>query len=452
MSKPNIPRCVIVDQSDYTFYYPRLKQGDTSPEKSTAGRSPGQEAESAEQGITKDAIIDAAKRCVGQSDPYTNSFNCSLGGADSGEHIEDARLLAASCFQGRLWSITVRSKKDNRTATRKPQQRPWNIDSKYSPSPEYEEDKALFSVKDVCEILKGLLFPESEQSPQGAIIVMGATASAKSQITRGLIHGYMADSVAEYQNGRRKRKPHLVTVEDPIEEWFLPTTSGEAPPTAAGSSHGVADCFEPIRLESLAGGGSFDHWPVDYTPRELKVDVEDVPKALLDALRQTPSAVFVSEIRDDGWKSFMDFAGTGHLVFATGHAGSLAEAMRKILKALDAKTPADRAEVAERILGLIHVRREVMSYEESGSPMECPALTVTLWRRMGAGKQGFISDGLAALAPQAGALQDMSAFGRHWFSIRMLERESGRGDVRARRERCRAQLLRKTRELDLEGL
>lgn len=453
MSKLKVPNRVILHQSDYTFYYPRPEQAPNPPDSSD--RQVGSDEPA-------DNILDAAQRATGGREPYTSSFSYTLESEDSKEHIRDGRLMAVSCFRAGYWSITVRSKNANRKIKPKPSgkknrktnpelsaRKTWNVESGYNPSTKYYED-ALFSVKDICEVLKKLLF-DSEEASQGAIIVTGATASAKSQITMGLIHDYMVNCVNQYKRGKLKRKPHLVTIEDPIEEWFVPPVSDKTKRQGGQVSDKKSDHFE-IEDYLKRKKGPFADWSVDYTPRELKVDVKSVSKALTDALRQTPSAVFISEIRKDGWKDLLNFAGTGHLVFATGHAGSLAEAMRKILKEMDAATPAARAEVAERILGLIHVRREVLIYDDAGEPKEYPALMVTLWRRIGAGKHGFISDGLAALSPQAPESEGMSAFGRHWFAQTLLDEPCKDIKAKRRRKKCKDTLLRRGRELDLEGL
>lgn len=446
MAKTGIPHCVVIDQDDYTFYYPRHFPKPKPAESTRSKDSAGRRSKTVEHAPSKDGVINAVEKSSGTPNPYTNSLNYSLEGKDDSERVEGARLLAASCFQGNFWSLTVRSQK--RTGAVEPDRKAWNIKSGYKPSKKYKEN-ALFSVRNICEVIRKLLF--ASPSPQGAVIITGATASAKSKITMGLIHDHLSRCVREYKAGKGKRKPHLVTVEDPIEEWFVPTKLYDKDAAAGSASPTSARRAQPVMLETPFESRSFPELPIDYTPRELNVDVGSVSEALTDALRQTPSAVFISEIRDDGWKSLMDFAGTGHLVFATGHAGSLAEAMRKILKALEAETPADRAEVAERILGLIHVRRETVSCKEAGKTIECPALTVTLWRRMGVGKQSFISDGLAALTPQAGDEDAMSSYGRLWLTDKLLESRCDKV-TKARRELCRDDLLRRARELDLEGL
>jgi hypothetical protein len=438
-----ISNCFIVNEPDYTFYH-RREQG-----------SPKQIAERAEgcssKEYAKNALVDANRERI---KPTSNveptdkieaaanvrglelrkpSYSFSYGLADQEMHrIDNARLLACSCFGGKLWSVTVRSKSKDRKgfdgihATSPSPSPPPKCDSPDAAIAESEyraedtpEGLALFSIKNLCDQIAGLLF-EEDRAAQGAVIVTGATDSAKSLITKGLIYYRLENCLSKYAQRLAKRRPHLVTVEDPIEGLLLP---------------GV-DKF---------GEGSFGgEWPVDYTPRELGVDVKTVSDALRDALRQTPSAVFISEIREDiGWRKLMEFAGTGHLVFTTAHAGSLAEAMGKVLKAVGAKTPADRAAVAERIHGLVHLRREVIG--------SSPALIPALWRHKGGGRHALVSDGLSAVTPGGWDRARDSCFGRLWFASELLKEECQNKDVKERRVALGNELLRRAREMDLEG-
>lgn len=96
---------------------------------------------------------------------------------------------------------------------------------------------------------------------------------------------------------------------------------------------------------------------VDYTPREKGKDAMSIKEAVMNALRQTPKVLFVGETREIGdWSRLLDFAGTGHLVVTTAHAGSLVEAMANLLRAVEARRPTKRSEVADRTLALIHLR------------------------------------------------------------------------------------------------
>jgi len=450
LSNTIISECVILNEDDYTFYRPRKVQTN-NPNEKTGENTPnlslhndtGQSIEAMPPIFLENDVdmavpdssekneddIDVAALTSGEkSRALSYGLSCTLQGTQDSEEIKeikDARLLASSCFKGRLWSLTVRSKENNRPTQSKeekqsnstPELRHFSGLSKYQASNK-SNDITPFSIKDICESLKTLLFGNDELQAHGAVIVTGATASGKSQITMGLIHDYLLRCANEYMSKPQKRKPHLVTVEDPIEDWFLPTLPNQ-----------------------FALPASLAKWSVDYTPRQIGTDVESVSLALRDALRQTPSAVFISEIRDDrGWKDMMDFAGTGHLVFATGHAGCLTEAMGKILKALEAKTPADRAVIAERILGLVHVRRVVLE-------SEAVLLMPSLWRRQGAGKQSFISDGLSALAPQTGKEKDISAFGRLWFTKNIMEQCKDEEIKKKHQDNAYMQ----ARKLDLEG-
>jgi Tfp pilus assembly pilus retraction ATPase PilT len=85
---------------------------------------------------------------------------------------------------------------------------------------------------------------------------------------------------------------------------------------------------------------------LDYTPRELgsKKDVRSLAQALLkDALRQTPSVVYVGELREEHHlETALNFARTGHLIVSTTHAGSLVEAMGRAFAAMKVKTAEDR--------------------------------------------------------------------------------------------------------------
>ena len=77
------------------------------------------------------------------------------------------------------------------------------------------------------------------------------------------------------------------------------------------------------------------------------------------ALRQTPAALYVGEVREaDNWKTLLEFVGTGHLVFTAVHAGSLVEAMGKLFAATNANTAASRAIVAGRLAGLVHLQKD----------------------------------------------------------------------------------------------
>jgi hypothetical protein len=242
----------------------------------------------------------------------------------------------------------------------------------------------------------------------GLVIIAGSTNSAKSLITRGLIHLYLENVLlgdprpgAKAPKANAKRRAHLVTFEDPIEKYFIaaPRTSANED-ALLGAAHNFSECH------------------IDYTPRQQGVDAPDLQTALYDALRQTPKVFFVGETRrNEDWRALIDFAGTGHLVITTAHAGSLIEAMHKILLATKARTPADRNEVASRILAIVQLKRtEVEGFEQLG------VLVPSLWRRVPRGVNSLTAEGLASILPhsQSGEVNPCSCLGRKYFAERLL--------------------------------
>jgi hypothetical protein len=232
----------------------------------------------------------------------------------------------------------------------------------------------------------------------GLVVVAGATNSAKSLITRGLIHLYLEN--VKIENDFRRR-PHLVTFEDPIEKYFAEDTY-----TLRGA-HSQADVVMSAFYDK-----------VDYTPRQRAVDVKNLQEALRGALRQTPKVFFVGETRDrKDWRALIDFASTGHIVVTTAHAGSLLEAVHKIFLATGAKTPAARGEVAGRLLAVVHLKR--MEIKDC----ECGVLVPAVWRRVPRGLNALTAEGLASILPHSHseAENPCSCLGRKYFIRKLLE-------------------------------
>lgn len=329
--------------------------------------------------------------------------------AESDAHSRDAirdgrfvaRGLACLADRGRAVSVTVRSVKpapdsgeaEYELATSRRAVKV-AVKSPYSPSNVRGEN--WFSIADQCNVLGRCLFRSSPPKPEspgtnrallkehGLVVVTGATNSAKSQITRGLIHNYLLNHVDQFQKDRADhrpcRRPHLVTFEDPIEDFF-------AVPTADASS---------VERNMTHPELAFHGFEIDYTPRERGTDVSALPAAFADALRQTPALFFVGEVREaEDWKAVLEFAGTGHLVVATAHAGSLVEAMIKLLSAVEARTPADRRRFGERILAIVHMQA-VRAADAQGKGLLLPAL----WRRSDYGLTNLVAAGLGSVVPQ----------------------------------------------------
>lgn len=208
----------------------------------------------------------------------------------------------------------------------------------------------------------------------GLVVISGQTGSLKSQLLRSLLKTYLASfNLAAW--GKPGRLPHLITIEDPIESPLV-------------------DPEQFAKQMENAG-----HRQFDFTPREIGRDVTTLDEGLLHALRQTPTAVVVGEVRrEDDWKSLLAFAATGHLCFTTTHAGSLVETMRKIIEATKAVTPDLRSSLVEKILGVVHLQKFPLTdlAIQGLESMILPAI----WRNAHGSANFFVSDGLGAILPR----------------------------------------------------
>jgi len=300
------------------------------------------------------------------------------------------RVLACSCSRGRKWSITFRRQQEY---------------------PARKQNGQFFNTfAEITGLLQSIIFT-SDSGEHGLVVIAGRTGSGKSQIARKLIQGYLQGGPAAGQGGRT---PHLVTYEDPIEKEFM------------GPEVGNADC----------------------TQREFPEDADSLDGVLLNALRQTPKVVFVGEVRDGGaWKRLLEFAGTGHLVITTAHAGSLVEAMGNILKETDSHTPATRSIVADRLLAVVHLKNATAG--KSNVSFLIPAI----WHRTPLGIKALMAEGLSSLLPNtppeleaAGGVRGRlpGSVGRYWFARELAKRAHVRDIAES--------VKHKAIEWDLEGV
>lgn len=290
------------------------------------------------------------------------------------------RALICLSHAGKYLSVTVRKQKGK--VGYEPESLPIEKQKK--------RENYLFSVSEYCGSIYKPVFLETESTPnaQGLLVITGPTKSLKSEITRGLIHLYLKDK------RKQGRRPHLVTFEDPIEMLY------------ANLDHKGQLCV------ALARGKEPDD--INYTPREKPRDAVFLRDALADALRQTPAVFFVGETRSkEEWEVLLDFAATGHLIVTTAHAGSLVEAMRKIFEARGVQTPADRGEIANKLLAVVNVKPDQI--EIPGKSLHTDIVFPALWRRTTRGVAGLTSDGLSALIPHRNTPERPSCLGRRWF-------------------------------------
>jgi twitching motility protein PilU len=121
-------------------------------------------------------------------------------------------------------------------------------------------------------------------SRRGFILVTGATGTGKSTTMAAMI-----DHRAALMDG------HIVSVEDPIEYVF-------------------------------------QHRKSLITQREVGIDTFSFKEALKNTLRQSPSVIYIGELRDTETVEFaLHSAETGHLVLATLHSTNASQTIERIL-------------------------------------------------------------------------------------------------------------------------
>ena len=145
------------------------------------------------------------------------------------------------------------------------------------------------------------------EKPRGLVLVTGPTGSGKSTTLAAMI-----DKI------NRERRGHIITVEDPIE--FI---------------HKHQQCI--------------------VNQREIGTDTKSFSSALKYALREDPDVILVGEMRDlETISAALTIAETGHLVFATLHTNSAAEAINRIIDVFPSHQQSQvRAQLAFVLEGII---------------------------------------------------------------------------------------------------
>jgi twitching motility protein PilT len=144
----------------------------------------------------------------------------------------------------------------------------------------------------------------------GLILVSGATGSGKSSTLAALI-----------QEINLTDTRHIVTIESPIEYTFRPRKAY-------------------IRQ------------------REVGRDTPSFEQALLDSLREDPDVLMVGEMRDpETMRLTLSASETGHLVLATVHSSTCAEALQRVISAFPAEIQSSvAAQVADCLVAVISQR------------------------------------------------------------------------------------------------
>lgn len=159
-----------------------------------------------------------------------------------------------------------------------------------------------------------LNLPQSVMSlllrPKGLILVTGPTGAGKSTTQAAMI---------DWIN--RRRRWHIVTIEDPIEY------------------------VHQAKLSVVS-------------QREVGSDTATFASALRSAFREDPDVLLVGEMRDlESMQSVLTLAETGHLVFATVHTNDAATALDRIIDAFDSERHAQiRLQLAASLVGVVAQR------------------------------------------------------------------------------------------------
>jgi twitching motility protein PilT len=148
------------------------------------------------------------------------------------------------------------------------------------------------------------------KNPHGLILVSGPTGCGKSTTMAALI-----------QEINLTEARHIVTVESPIEYSFRPRRAY-------------------IRQ------------------REVGRDTPSFEQALLDALREDPDVLMVGEMRDpETMRLTLSASETGHLVLATVHSSTCAEAVQRVVSAFPAEIQnAICAQLADCLVAVVSQR------------------------------------------------------------------------------------------------
>src|SRR4051812_8040852 len=137
-------------------------------------------------------------------------------------------------------------------------------------------------------------------------------------------------------------------------------------PTGCGKSSTMAALIQEINLTDSRHIVTIES-PIEYTfrprrayirQREVGRDTPSFEQALLDALREDPDVLMVGEMRDpETMRLTLSAAETGHLVLATVHSSTCAEALQRLVSAFPAEIQSSvAAQLADCLVAVISQR------------------------------------------------------------------------------------------------
>jgi len=174
-----------------------------------------------------------------------------------------------------------------------------------------------YKIKSFEELMLPKVVAETTEKPRGLVLITGPTGSGKSTTLAAII-----DSI------NRKRRSHIVTIEDPIE--YI---------------HQHKNCL--------------------VNQREVNADTKSFTNALRSVLRQDPDIILIGEMRDlETMEAAITVAETGHLTFATLHTNSCAQTINRIIDAFPSyQQPQIRAQLSLVLQGVFCQQLIAKSYE-----------------------------------------------------------------------------------------
>src|SRR5712672_1096523 len=137
-------------------------------------------------------------------------------------------------------------------------------------------------------------------------------------------------------------------------------------PTGCGKSSTLAGLIQEINLSETRHILTVES-PIEYTfrprrayirQREVGRDTPSFEQALLDSLREDPDVLMVGEMRDpETMRLTLSASETGHLVMATVHSSTCAEALQRVVSAFPAEIQSGvSAQLADCLLAVISQR------------------------------------------------------------------------------------------------
>ncbi len=137
-------------------------------------------------------------------------------------------------------------------------------------------------------------------------------------------------------------------------------------PTGCGKSTTMAALIQEINLQEARHIVTIES-PIEYTfrprrsfirQREVGRDTPSFDQALIDALREDPDVLMVGEMREaETMRLTLNAAETGHLVLATMHSSTCAEALQRFASAFSSEIQhVVRAQLADCLVGVISQR------------------------------------------------------------------------------------------------